>query len=150
MANKYGRPPLTKHKAAEPFFTLKTSAHSAIGHGMPIRHPSFTSKLDYEAEIGAYVAVPNVLGDRVPLSRAEEHLWGVSLLNDWSARDIQSWEYQPLGPFLAKSFATTVSPWVVTMDALAPFRTPATRDAPVTLLNRSGRRPPSVSPRHPS
>jgi len=64
----------------------------------------------------------NDLGDRVPIERAEEAIFGICLVNDWSARDMQKWEYQPLGPFLAKSFATTVSPWVVPMEALAPFR----------------------------
>jgi fumarylacetoacetase len=86
--------------------------------------PSFapTRRLDYELEIGAYVAGENALGTPIPLADAEEHLFGLSLLNDWSARDVQAWEYQPLGPFLAKNFATTVSPWVVTLDALEPYR----------------------------
>jgi fumarylacetoacetase len=86
--------------------------------------------LDYEVELAAWVGPGNELGARVPLAEAEQHVFGLSLLNDWSARDIQAWEYQPLGPFLAKSFATTVSPWIVTLEALAPFRGPApTRDA---------------------
>jgi fumarylacetoacetase len=76
-------------------------------------------------ELGCFVATGNRLGEPVPLERAEEHLFGVCLVNDWSARDVQAWEYQPLGPFLAKSFATTISPWVVTMEALEPFRVPA-------------------------
>ena len=80
--------------------------------------------LDYEAELGMFVGVGNALGETIPIERAASHLFGVCLVNDWSARDIQAWEYQPLGPFLAKSFATTVSPWVVTMDALAPYRAP--------------------------
>ena len=83
-----------------------------------------TRALDYECEIGAYIASGNVLGTEIRLADAEKHLFGMSLLNDWSARDIQRWEYQPLGPFLAKNFATSVSPWVVTADALAPFRVP--------------------------
>src|SRR5882757_746931 len=78
--------------------------------------------LDYELEIGAFVARGNPLGEPVAIDEAREHLFGLCLVNDWSARDIQSWEYQPLGPFLAKNFATTVSPWVVTLDALEPFR----------------------------
>jgi fumarylacetoacetase len=88
--------------------------------------PAFgpTRQLDYELELGAWVAEGNALGTPVSMDEAERHLFGVSLLNDWSARDVQSWEYQPLGPFLAKNFATTVSPWVVTMEALAPFRVP--------------------------
>jgi fumarylacetoacetase len=89
----------------------------------PIFGPS--KALDYELEIGGYICGASALGDTVPIGRAEERLFGLSLLNDWSARDIQSWEYQPLGPFLSKNFATTVSPWIVTTDALAPFRAPA-------------------------
>jgi fumarylacetoacetase len=88
----------------------------------PVVGPS--QRLDYELELGAIVGTGNALGEPVPIERAEEHLFGVVLLNDWSARDLQAWEYQPLGPFLAKNFATTISPWVVTMEALAPFRRP--------------------------
>jgi fumarylacetoacetase len=84
-----------------------------------------TKALDYEIELGFFVSAGNRLGESIPISEAEEHLFGICLVNDWSARDIQAWEYQPLGPFLAKSFATSLSPWVVTMDALAPFRTAA-------------------------
>jgi fumarylacetoacetase len=89
--------------------------------------PSFgpSQRLDYELEVGAYIATGNALGEPIALDRAELHLAGLCLVNDWSARDIQTWEYQPLGPFLAKNFATTVSPWVVTLDALEPFRAPA-------------------------
>jgi fumarylacetoacetase len=76
-------------------------------------------------EAGFLVGPGNALGDRIPVASAEDHLFGVCLLNDWSARDIQRWEYQPLGPFLSKSFATTLSPWVVTLEALEPFRVPA-------------------------
>ncbi len=82
--------------------------------------------LDYELEAGLFVGKGNALGAPIPISEAERHLFGLCLVNDWSARDIQSWEYQPLGPFLAKNFATTISPWVVTMEALAPYRVPAT------------------------
>jgi fumarylacetoacetase len=81
--------------------------------------------LDYELEVGSFVGTGNELGHPIPIDQAEEHLFGLCLINDWSARDIQAWEYQPLGPFLAKSFATTLSPWVVTLEALAPFRCPA-------------------------
>jgi fumarylacetoacetase len=81
--------------------------------------------LDYEMELGFFVGKGNELGTSIPISVAEEHIFGVCLVNDWSARDIQAWEYQPLGPFLAKNFATTISPFVVTMEALAPFRTKA-------------------------
>jgi fumarylacetoacetase len=84
-----------------------------------------TRALDYEVEAGFFVGPGNALGTTIPLDRAEEHLFGLCLLNDWSARDVQKWEYQPLGPFLGKNFATTLSPWVVTLEALAPFRVPA-------------------------
>ena len=89
--------------------------------------PVFTAcqQLDYELELAAYVGPGNSLGSPLLIAGAEDHIFGVSLLNDWSARDIQSWEYQPLGPFLAKNFATSLSPWIVTRDALAPFRRPA-------------------------
>jgi fumarylacetoacetase len=89
--------------------------------------PSFgpSRSLDYELEVGFFVGKGNRLGEPVPIAEAESHIFGLCLLNDWSARDIQAWEYQPLGPFLAKNFATTVSPWVVTMEALEPFRVPA-------------------------
>jgi fumarylacetoacetase len=78
--------------------------------------------LDYEVELGAFLGPGNPMGETIPIAQAEDHVFGVCLLNDWSARDIQSWEYQPLGPFLAKNFATSVSPWVVTLEALEPFR----------------------------
>lgn len=81
--------------------------------------------LDYEMEVGFFVGQGNELGTSIPIGEAEKHIFGLCLVNDWSARDIQAWEYQPLGPFLAKNFATTISPFVVTMEALAPFRTPS-------------------------
>ena len=86
--------------------------------------PSFgpSKRLDYELELGFLVGCGNALGEPIAIGEAEEHLFGVTLLNDWSARDLQAWEYQPLGPFLAKNFASTLSPWIVTMEALAPFR----------------------------
>jgi len=86
-----------------------------------------TRRLDYELEVGVFIGRGTELGRSVPLAEAEQHVFGLCLLNDWSARDVQAWEYQPLGPFLAKNFATTVSPWVVTLEALAPFRVPWTR-----------------------
>ena len=91
------------------------------------RDPGFgpSRRLDFELELGIVIGPGNRLGRPIPISRALDHVFGVVLLNDWSARDIQAWEYQPLGPFLAKSFATTVSPWIVTLDALRPFRGPA-------------------------
>ena len=86
-------------------------------------------RMDYELEMGVFVGPGNALGDRVPIDQAPAHIFGMCLLNDWSARDIQGWEYQPLGPFLGKSFATTVSPWIVSYEALAPYRTAWTRVA---------------------
>src|SRR5262249_2830723 len=87
--------------------------------------PSFGSSrsLDYELELGVWIGPGNALGAPIPIADAANHIAGFCLLNDWSARDIQGWEYQPLGPFLGKSFCTTISPWVVTPEALAPFRT---------------------------
>ena len=112
---------------------------SIVVSGTPVRRPKGqrrpdpnappdfgpSQNLDYELEVGFFVGAGNLLGDPVPIAKAEERLFGICLLNDWSARDIQSWEYQPLGPFLAKSFATSISPWVVTLEALEPFRSPA-------------------------
>ena len=93
----------------------------------PEQEPQFapTKSLDYELELALYIGQPNFLGTPIAIGEAERHIFGVGLLNDWSARDIQSWEYQPLGPFLAKNFATTVSPWITPMAALEPFRVPA-------------------------
>jgi fumarylacetoacetase len=109
--------------------------------------PSFvpSRNLDFELELGFYVGTPSALGEPVPIGKAGEHVFGFCLLNDWSARDIQAWEYQPLGPFLAKNFSTTVSPWVVTAEALAPFRTtafarPAGDPAPLPHLDDAGDR----------
>ncbi len=107
------------------------------GDGPPAFGP--TRRLDYELEVGAFIASGNPLGTSIPLDEAERHVFGLCLVNDWSARDIQSWEYQPLGPFLGKNFATTVSAWVVTLDALEPFRArayprPAEDPAPLPYL----------------
>ena len=92
------------------------------GTQAPILSPS--TRVDYELELGIFIGTGNELGTRVAIAEAESHVFGLCLLNDWSARDIQAWEYQPLGPFLAKSFATTISPWIVTLEALAPYRVP--------------------------
>jgi fumarylacetoacetase len=93
----------------------------------PNSEPRFgpARSLDYELEVGIFVGPWNPLGQSIPIIEAEQHIFGLCLLNDWSARDIQSWEYQPLGPFLAKSFATTISPWIIPLEALAPYRVPA-------------------------
>ena len=129
-------------------------ASSIVVSGTPVRRPAGQLKgagdaaptfapsrsLDYESEVGLFVGPGNVLGATIPLAEAERHVFGLCLVNDWSARDVQSWEYQPLGPFLAKNFATTVSPWVVTAEALEPFRTaayerPAGDPAPLPYLD---------------
>lgn len=91
--------------------------------------PTFgpSKRLDYELEVGFYVGTGNPMGSPISINETERHIFGMCIVNDWSARDLQTWEYQPLGPFLAKNFATTVSPWVVTLEALAPFRVQAFR-----------------------
>jgi fumarylacetoacetase len=119
-------------------------ASTLMVSGTPVRRPNGQTKapdaaepsfgpsrrLDYELEVGFYGAGLQRIGEAVAIAKAEDHIFGVCLVNDWSARDIQAWEYQPLGPFLAKNFATSVSPWVVTTEALAPFRIPAFERAP--------------------
>lgn len=114
------------------------------GGGNPTFGPS--QRLDYELELGAFVATGNNLGEPIPIDEAEDHLFGFCLLNDWSARDIQKWEYQPLGPFLGKSFATSLSPYIVTAEAMEPFRTAAIdrSEIPIPLLQQST--PPDLLP----
>ncbi len=97
----------------------------APGADVPVFGPSI--RLDYELELGVFIGAGNSLGTAIPMDSAESHIFGMCLLNDWSARDLQAWESQPLGPFLAKNFATTISPWIVTLQALAPFRAPPGR-----------------------
>jgi fumarylacetoacetase len=111
-------------------------ASSVVTSGSPVRRPwgqivddpvgpprfAPSARLDYELEVGAFIGPENRSSEPIPIGDAEDHIFGVCLLNDWSARDIQSWEYQPLGPFLSKNFATSISPWIVTMEALEPFR----------------------------
>ena len=92
---------------------------------MPVLRAS--QRLDYELELVVFMGQGNALGQPIPSEQSQEHAFGLVLLNDWSARDLQAWEYQPLGPFLAKNFASTISPWMVTMEALAPFRAPFVR-----------------------
>ncbi|MBB4842195.1 fumarylacetoacetase [Paucibacter oligotrophus] len=108
--------------------------------------PGFSAckRLDYELELGAFVAAGNALGEPIPMAQADEHLFGLTLLNDWSARDVQAWEYQPLGPFLAKNFGSTISPWIVSMEALEPFRIafehPASDPQPLPYLDSAKNR----------
>lgn len=107
---------------------------SIVVSGTAIRRPNGqlgegrfgpSGELDYELELGMFLGPQNRLGEPIPIAQAEQHIAGVCLVNDWSARDVQRWEYQPLGPFLAKNFATSISPWLITLEALAPFRTEA-------------------------
>ena len=128
-------------------------ASSVVVSGTSVRRPSGqikppdaaepvvgpTRSFDYELEMAFLIGPGNSLGEPVPIDRATEHIFGLVLMNDWSARDIQAWEYQPLGPFLAKNFATSISPWVVTLEALEPFRQPLpTQDPqPLPYLRRS-------------
>ena len=123
---------------------------SLIVSGTPVLRPSGqlgegqfgpTREMDYEVELGAFLGPGNSQGNPIPMQEALQHVAGVGLLNDWSARDIQRWEYQPLGPFLSKNFATSLSPWIITMEALAPFRTEATtHDVPLLpYLQETGR-----------
>ena len=111
-------------------------ASTVVPSGQPFRRPrgqlkgpqdetprlAPTQRLDLELEVGIFIGRGNAMGEPIGIDEAEDHVFGLALFNDWSARDIQSWEYQPLGPFLSKNFASTVSPWIVTLEALAPFR----------------------------
>ncbi|MCW5757667.1 MAG: fumarylacetoacetase [Phycisphaeraceae bacterium] len=131
----YKHVPIGYHGRASSIVASGTQVRRPVGQQAPAQdggNPTFgpCKMLDYELEVGVVVGRGNTLGDTIPIGEAEAHMLGLCLVNDWSARDLQKWEYQPLGPFLAKSFATTVSPYIVTMEALAPFRVPAfQRDA---------------------
>ena len=136
----YRHVPIGYHGRASSIVPTGTPVHRPMGQvsAKPEGPPTFapTARLDYELEVGAVIGAGNPLGTPIPLPEAEAHLAGLVLVNDWSARDVQAWEYQPLGPFLAKNFATTISPWLVTLDALAPYRVPArarTADEPAPL-----------------
>lgn len=121
--------PIGYHGRASSIVISGTGVHRPKGQiKLPsAEQPQFapSRRLDYEIEIGALIGVGNEMGEAIPISQACDHIFGLCLVNDWSARDIQSWEYQPLGPFLAKSFATSISPWIVTAEALTPYHVPA-------------------------
>jgi len=125
LAN-YKYVPIGYHGRASTLRPSGTDVRRPKGQTLPAGHtePSFgpCARLDYELELGIWIAQGNDIGQAIPIAEADQHLAGLCLLNDWSARDIQAWEYQPLGPFLSKSFITTLSPWVVTAEALEPFR----------------------------
>jgi fumarylacetoacetase len=136
--------PVAYHGRASSVVISGTDVVRPCGQSKPEKtdSPVFgpTRSLDFELEMAVLVGTGNVLSRPVPIDRAEEHLFGLVLLNDWSARDIQAWEYQPLGPFLAKNFATSISPWVVTLEALEPFRTtgPVQQPEPLPYLRAAG------------
>ncbi len=119
--------PIAYHGRSSSIGVSGQSFPRPLGQTMPpgATAPSFgaSKRLDYELELAVWVGSGNAQGARISIDRAEAHAFGMCLLNDWSARDVQAWEYQPLGPFLGKNFASTISPWVVTMEALEPFRT---------------------------
>ena len=140
--------PIGYHGRASSIVVSGTALHRPQGQlkgpddAAPRRAPS--RRMDYELELGAFIAGGNALGEVIGIEAAEDHLFGLCLLNDWSARDMQGWEYQPLGPFLAKNFGSSVSPWIVTMDALAPYRCaferPATDPQPLPYLDSAANR----------
>jgi len=124
--------PIAYHGRSSSIFVSGQDFHRPIGQcrqgeATPLLQPS--QRMDFELEVGIFIGAENAPGSRIPIHQAESHVFGLCLLNDWSARDIQAWEYQPLGPFLGKNFATTISPWVVTLEALAPFRQAYNRPA---------------------
>lgn len=127
----YTHLPVAYHSRASSVIVSGTPIHRPNGQILtnPAANPKIPTfspckKLDIELELAAFVSTPNGLGKPVPINEAEDHIFGLVLMNDWSARDIQAWEYVPLGPFNAKNFATTITPWVVLIDALEPFRAP--------------------------
>jgi len=123
--------PIAYHGRSSSIHVSGHSFHRPVGQTFPkgAATPQVrpTRRLDFELEVGIFVGRGNAAGTTIPIKNAESHIFGLCLLNDWSARDIQGWEYQPLGPFLGKNFATTISPWIVTLEALAPFRLPFSR-----------------------
>ncbi|HEX5682618.1 MAG TPA: fumarylacetoacetase [Ideonella sp.] len=143
--------PIGYHGRASSIGVSGQSFHRPWGQTRPATAPEGSPpnfgpsrRLDYELELGIFIARPNALGEPIGMELAEEHVFGLTLFNDWSARDVQGWEYQPLGPFLAKNFASTVSPWMVTLEALAPFRQPFRRPegdpAPLPYLDSAANR----------
>ena len=125
--------PIGYHGRASSIGVSGQAFRRPLGQTMPpaATEPVFgpAKRMDYEMEIGIFIGNGNALGEAIAINDAEQHVFGLCLLNDWSARDMQAWEYQPLGPFLAKNFASTISPWVVTLEALAPYRKAWSHDA---------------------
>lgn len=129
--------PVAYHGRASSVVVSGTDLRRPCGQTKPDEAPvpAFgpSRSVDFELELGFFVGTGNVLGEPIPIDRAEEHIFGFVLVNDWSARDIQKWEYVPLGPFLSKNFGTSISPWVVSLDALQPFRVAGPAQDPVPL-----------------
>ncbi|MDQ4078138.1 MAG: fumarylacetoacetase [Chloroflexota bacterium] len=129
--------PVAYHGRASSVVVSGTDIYRPNGQTLPADAdaPMFgpSRLMDFELEMGFFIGPGNPLGEPVPVEEAREHIFGLVLVNDWSARDIQKWEYQPLGPFLAKNFATSISPWVVTLEALEPFRRPSPEQEPTPL-----------------
>jgi fumarylacetoacetase len=123
--------PIAYHGRSSSIGVSEQAFHRPVGQTMPKGAPApvfgASRRMDFELEVGVFIGKGNDLGAAIPLEDAEAHVFGLCLLNDWSARDLQGWEYQPLGPFLSKNFATTISPWIVTLEALAPYRLPFAR-----------------------
>ena len=140
--------PIAYHGRASSVVVSGTDFHRPMGQSMapgakaPVYGPC--ARLDYELELGIFIGTGNARGSTIPLAQAEQHIFGMCLLNDWSARDIQFWEMAPLGPFLGKNFCTSISPWIVSMEALAPFRLPFERPTdepqPLAYLDAPGNR----------
>ncbi len=133
--------PVAYHGRASSIIAGNGAVRRPSGQQLLDRQPIYApcQKVDFELETGFFVGTGNRQGEPIPIDRAEDHIFGMVLLNDWSARDIQKWEYVPLGPFLGKNFCTTISPWVVTMEALAPFRVapPPQEPEPLSYLRSS-------------
>jgi fumarylacetoacetase len=129
--------PVGYHGRASSVVVSGTDLHRPCGQRCPVKGepPVFgaSTRLDFELEMAFFVGTGNPLGQPIPIQQAEDHIFGVVLMNDWSARDIQAWEYVPLGPFLGKNFGTTISPWIVTLDALEPFRCAQPTQDPLPL-----------------
>ncbi|WP_432990056.1 fumarylacetoacetase [Dactylosporangium sp. CA-233914] len=149
LSPNYRWVPIGYHGRASSVRVSGTEVVRPSGQALPqgVSRPVFgpTAKLDYELELGVWIGPSSRLGEPIAIDEAESHIAGFCLLNDWSARDIQSWEYQPLGPFLAKNFGSTVSPWVVTPEALLPYRVPpmqrsSEEPAPLPHLDSPGHR----------
>ena len=144
-ADRLPRPGLVDHRQRA---IVPAAASARPRRPTPRRRRSGPSRrLDYELELGAFIGRRTTLGEPVSIEDAESHLFGIGLFNDWCARDIQGWEYQPLGPFLSKNFASTLSPWIVTMEALAPFRIapssgPRATPQPLPYLDSAANRAP--------